>query len=237
LIFDVKYGDSGTLEAVAAEHGDETACIIVDPVQTAADADFLRLARKLADKHGALLVFDEIITGFRLGLGGAQGYFGVTPDVATFGKAMANGMPLSTVVGKKEVMQLAADLWISSTFGGEALSLAAAKATIEELERPETLEQLWAKGRRLMDGWRETVAGNGRVQMDGLPPIPALLFTDESGGYDAEADGTYVERMFDAGILMRRKHYAFVTVSLSDDDIDRTIEATEGAIGATAAVK
>ena len=103
------------------------------------------------------MIFDEIITGFRWSLGGAQAYYGVAPDLACFGKAMGNGMPISAVVGRADIMRIMEDIFYSGTFGGEALSLAAAIATIDKIERENVTERLWQVGGDLKKRpWRKS---------------------------------------------------------------------------------
>lgn len=227
LVLDVALGDVEGLRALVDDHGDDLGCIVVEPKVDVGMEPFLRACRELATQSGAVLIMDEIVTGFRMGLGGAQAYFNVTPDLAAFGKAMANGMPLAAAVGRAELMQEAADLWLTTTFGGEALSLASAKATIEQLERPEILKRIWSNGERLLRGWAAHGDANGRVKTYGLGPCPGLRFLDDAGQEDEQLDAAFVERMLAQGILMRRSHSAFMTAAHTDDDIDRTIAATE----------
>ena len=227
LIRDVAYGDSQSLLEVLKRDSEEIACFILEPVVRQPDPEFLRLAREETERRGILLVFDEIITGFRLAMGGAQEYFGVIPDMATFGKAMANGMPIAALAGRKDVMKLAEKLWISSTFGGEALSLAASLATLKELQKRETLGTLWRIGARLLEGWKQLVQTN-RVNaiIVGLPPIPMLRFLNESGERDTEAEGVFLGGMLEQGILWRRDHWAFVTTAHSSEDVEQTLDAS-----------
>jgi glutamate-1-semialdehyde aminotransferase len=235
LTLDVEYGDGDSLDEILNEHGDRVACFILEPICSDADPEFLKFAREETEKRGILLVFDEIITGFRLGMGGAQAHFDVIPDVATFGKAMANGMPISAVAGRREVMKVAGDLWISSTFGGEALSLAAALATLGELEKPGVIDKLWETGGRLLNGWKELAEGNAvNATVVGMPPIPMLRFVNGSGDRDMEAEGVFLDAMLQRGILWRREHYTFITASHSPEDIDRTLEASKTGIEAVA---
>ena len=132
---------------------DKYAAVILEPAGAEDPAPgFLAELRRLTERHGIVLVFDEIIAGFRINLGGAQKEFGVTPDLSTFGKSMANGMPISAIVGRREVMKVMDDIFFSGTFGGEALSLAAALATIDKLEREGAVQRIRARGRRIMDG-------------------------------------------------------------------------------------
>jgi glutamate-1-semialdehyde 2,1-aminomutase len=151
------YNDLASVEE--ALDGD-TACVLLEPVTFEAPRPgFLEGLKALCAARGALLVFDEMWTGFRLALGGAQQRFGVTADLACFSKAVANGMPLSVLTGRADVMRLLErDVFFFSTFGGETLSLAAAAATLRELERREVPAGLDALGERLRDGYNALAA-------------------------------------------------------------------------------
>src|SRR5262249_51074709 len=154
------------------------ACVIMEPVAfDAPQPGYLQGVQELCRSHGALLVFDEIVTGFRLHIGGAQAHFGVTPDLACFGKAMANGLPLSAVVGRADVMRIFEQIFFSSTFGGEAVSLAASLETIRELQRRQGIPQLWRAGGRLQEGANRLLSANALDQhlaCVGLPPWTTL---------------------------------------------------------------
>src|ERR1051325_3634845 len=132
LTYTFNYND---IQSLIDSVDDNTACVILEPVVFEAPRDnFLQKVREVCDANGVLLIFDEMWTGFRLAAGGAQEYFNVSSDVQCFSKAIANGMPISVLSGRKEIMQLCdKDIFFYTTFGGEALSLAAAKATIEEI--------------------------------------------------------------------------------------------------------
>ncbi len=147
------FNDASSLGSVLDEHPGGFAAVILEPAgATDPSAGFLERVRELTSEHGALLIFDEIVTGFRIHLGGAQAHFGVTPDLATFGKAMGNGMPISAVVGPRELMGWMEKIFYSGTFGGEALSLAAAIATLDKLEAEGAVDRIWKLGARLASG-------------------------------------------------------------------------------------
>ena len=141
LVYTIRYND---LESVEQSIDDDTACIILEPmVFEAPKPGFLEGLRAICDKRGIVLIFDEMWTGFRLALGGAQEAFGVRADLACFSKAVANGMPLSVLSGRADIMQLCEkDVFFFTTFGGEALSLAAAKATIQVIREHNVTEVL-----------------------------------------------------------------------------------------------
>lgn len=146
--------DYNDLDGLAAAIDDQTACVILEPTTFQAPAGgFLQGMKDLCEKHGALLIFDEMWTGFRMAVGGAQEYFGVTPHLATFSKAVANGLPLAVLTGQAEFMKvLEDDVFFFTTFGGEALSLAAARATIHELRDKDVPAAIAKTGARVREG-------------------------------------------------------------------------------------
>ncbi len=145
------YNDVDALETLIKSEPEAYAAVILEPAGAKQpQPGFLERLRGLTEKFGIVLIFDEIVTGFRMHLGGAQARYGVTPDLACFGKAIANGMPISAVVGRREIMRRMEDIFFSGTFGGEALSIAAAIATINKLERENVVERLWRRGESLI---------------------------------------------------------------------------------------
>jgi glutamate-1-semialdehyde aminotransferase len=181
LTLDLPYGDSARCRDLFERHGPDVACLILEPVATSFSPSFIEEAVATARAHGALVVFDEIITGFRAALGGMQQRLGITPDLAAFGKAMANGFPISAVAGRGDVFRAAEKCWISSTFGGEALSLAAALATISELESG-ALQHLARMAGHLAQGWQLLLQQSPAVkaQVRGSETLPVLFFPAEN---------------------------------------------------------
>ncbi|MEI3504608.1 MAG: aminotransferase class III-fold pyridoxal phosphate-dependent enzyme [Anaerovoracaceae bacterium] len=155
------FNDLENIEHIFRTQGDDIACIILETIMANADPiypqpGFLEGLRKLCDEYNVVLIFDEVITGFRLGLQGAQGYFGVTPDLATFGKAIGGGYPISCVVGREEVVTAATVA--SGTFAANAMCVAAALATIEICEQPGFYENLEKMSQKMIDGIEEICA-------------------------------------------------------------------------------
>jgi glutamate-1-semialdehyde 2,1-aminomutase len=150
------YNDADSLDRLIRARPGQYAAVVMEPTLAVEPAPgFLEAVRAICDRDGIVLVFDEIITGFRTHLGGAQAVYGVTPDLSSFGKAMANGMPISAIVGKREIMRQMENVFVSGTFGGECLSLAAAIATINKIEKVDAIERTKAAGRRLAEGIAE----------------------------------------------------------------------------------
>lgn len=200
------YNDPDALDALLKAEPDAYAAVILEPEGLDAPAPgFLPAVRDLCDRHGAVLVFDEIITGFRRHLGGAQAAHGVTPDLASFGKAMANGMPVSAIVGRRDIMQRMEDIFFSGTFGGETLSLAAAVATVDKLKREAAPDAFAAMGRRLREGVGKTIGSHGlgeELTQKGGDWWPAVLPTGK-GRADAILVGSLLKQeLIEAGVLM-----------------------------------
>ena len=231
-----QYNDLESLRRIFAEHPRQVAAVILEPVGVEPpQGEFLQQVRELARREGAVLIFDEVITGFRLALGGAQDYFGVTPDLACFGKGMANGFPLSAVVGRREIMRLFEEVFFSSTFGGETLSLAAAAATIAELRKGRALPHLWAQGRRLQDGYNALAAdcGIGRqTACVGLAPRTALTFCTPTGEESLTLKSLFQQEVIRRGVLSAG--YQFISAAHTDADVDATLRAWRAALGVVA---
>ena len=190
-------------------------------------ASFLPFVRDLTSKNGSLLIFDEIVTGFRVAIGGIQEYFGVTPDLAVFAKGIANGMPLSVYLGRKDVMQICrpGGVTVSSTYGGEALSLAAAKAAINTYRNEGVIEHIWTQGERLARGLNRLFEQHGvPARMQGLWACPTFVFQP-----DAPADTR--ERLFRAAYRNGVSLYnvTYVNFSHREADIDETLARMDAA--------
>src|SRR3989344_1507516 len=178
-----EYNKIETLQKIFEENKGQIAAVIMEPMTIDEPQDnFLGKVRDLAREHGALLIFDEMVTGFRFGLGGAQQHFKITPDLSCFGKSIANGMPLSITVGKEEIMSKTEDLFMSTTFGGEAASLAAAVATIKEMKQKDVVGHIWKVVAMFKEGYNSLAQKVGvNTQSNGTPPLQRLSFKDSSG--------------------------------------------------------
>lgn len=225
------FNDLNYLEDLFRTHDNQVAAVALDAASMGKEPEpgYLQGLNDLAHKHGALVIYDEIVTGFRLAMGGAQEYYGVTPDLATFAKAMANGMPLAAVVGSKEVMQSAEDLVISITYGGEALSLAAAVATMDVMRAHNVHEHLHRTGELLRDGINAAAQRAGiALEAHGLAPIGGERFLDAA---DAEEEGLMwrflLAGLAQRGVLIRRGGVNFITFSHTEEDVAQTCEALE----------
>lgn len=237
------WNDVPFLERLFAAQGSSVAAIITEPVLCNSgcimpDPGYLARLRSLSEQSGALLIFDEIITGFRMAPGGAQSVFGITPDLATFGKAMGGGLPLSAIAGRKEIMDLMADGTVAfgGTFNGNPLSLAAARATLEELSRDdgEALRSANRMGQELMQGFRQAAADYGvPLAVTGFGAAFSLHFTPraEMRSYrdhvrdDQGALRWFLRQMLDEGVLMLPDGRLYVSAVHTANEIEQTIAA------------
>jgi glutamate-1-semialdehyde aminotransferase len=194
---------------------------------------FLEGVQQMAHEHGALFVLDEVRTGFHLSLGGAQQHFGVTPDLATFGKAMANGFPLSVLTGRAEYMDQIADSWISSTHCTNAFEYAAALATIEYMEEQHVIDHLWDIGSRLIIGLNSTAQDLGvEATMVGLAPMPDLVFRYPDPQVNESAKKVFYEEALCQGVFFHPNHHWFVSAAHGDVELATTLEAAEAGLRA-----
>jgi glutamate-1-semialdehyde aminotransferase len=205
--------------------------VILEPTVFDAPHDgFLEKLREICTQHGTLLIFDEMWTGFRLALGGAQEYFGVDADLACFSKAVANGMPISILTGRADVMRLLEkDVFFFTTFGGEALSLAATRATINEMRNRNVHQHLARQGTKLRDGYNAIAAGLGMeyTRCIGLAPRTLVTF-DASAGNPLEMKSLMQQEMIKRGILWSGFHN--ICFSHSDEDVEYTLAAYNDAL-------
>lgn len=204
------------------------ACVILEPVIfEKPDNDFLNKVAEICKANGSLLIFDEMWTGFRMANGGAQEYFGIKPDLATYSKAIANGMPLSVLTGRKEVMRLLEkDVFFFTTFGGEALSLAAALATIKFILKNNVVEHLYKQGKKLREGYNQIASGLGMMytKCTGYD-FRSIITFDSSAGNPLEMKSLVQQEMIRNGILWGGFHN--VSYSHTDSEIDYTLQAYE----------
>ena len=229
----VPYGDLAATDALFRQHPGEFAAIILEPAgATEPPVGYLQGLIDLAHRHGALVIFDEIITGFRWSLGGAQARYGVTPDLACFGKAMGNGMPIAAVLGRADIMRLMEDIFFSGTFGGEALSIAAAIATIDKMEREDVTGKLWQVGGDLMSAVRSRVAAAGLdevVKLVGVPPWAILAYRDHPKASKEAIKTLLLREMIAAGVLINASHN--LCFAHTPADIARVLAAYDYALG------
>lgn len=199
------YNNLSSLERVFADHPGQIAAVILEPMNVEWPAPgFLGGVRALCDREGAVLIFDETITGFRFANGGAQELFGVMPDLASFGKGIANGYPLSAVAGRRDIMMEMEEVFFSFTFGGELLSLAAANATLGKLEREPVLETIVRTGESVMAQVRALVADHGLddvLAVKGHPSWSFLVIADQPQASAFDIKTLMMQEFHQLGVL------------------------------------
>jgi glutamate-1-semialdehyde 2,1-aminomutase len=240
--FKLPWNDPDVLEATLNQYGEEVALILMEPILCNGgccppEPGYLERVRELCDEYGIVLCFDEVITGFRVGLGGAQGLLGVTPDIATFGKAIAGGVPFAAVAGKSDIMGLLEDWRVvgAGTFNGYPLGVSAALATLRILERDNGAfyERLSVIQHRLMDGLRDIGQEHGvPLLIQGPPGVFFCQFVDKKVAYSvrdwADADVARQEEfrqsLFDNGVIIMVRGRWYISGGHTEKDVDETLE-------------
>ncbi len=246
------WNDLNALEKAIAEHADEIACVVLEPILCNGGCilpvdGFLQGLRDITAKQGIVLIFDEVITGFRVHLNGAQGLYGITPDLATFGKAVAGGFPLSVIAGRREVLQLIEDATVlhGGSFNGNPTVLAASEATLDELARDDgaALKAAGRSGQRLMEGIRAAAAEAGvPATVRGVGTVFKVVFPDEGAVTDARGLtsppsgrlGAWLEGMLDNGVYLLPDGRWYVSTVHGDAEVETTLAAARYAMNAVA---
>lgn len=241
------YNDIASVEELFNACGKEIAAVIIEPVGAnmgvvPPGAGFLETLRELCTQNGSLLIFDEVITGFRLGTDGAQGYFHITPDLTTFGKIIGGGMPVGAYGGRKEIMELVAPVgpvYQAGTLSGNPVAMAAGIAQLTLLkETPDFYEKLSRKSARLFEGIGQILKESGRgCQLNHLGSLGCLFFTGEpvtdyasAKTADTKAFSEYFKYMLNAGIYLAPSQFEamFVSAAMTEEDIDTALAAMRG---------
>jgi len=231
------WNDLAGLEAIVARHGRDLAAVIVTPFRHEAFEDsvlpapgFLAGVRELCDRNGSVMIVDDVRAGFRLHLGGSTQAWGVTPDLLLYSKALANGYPLSAMVGRESLRDAAKSVFVTGTFYTQAVPIAAALATIEEIERSGAIERMARAGRRLCDGLVERATAAGfEVTISGPPALPFLSFRDDAGSF--ERSRAFAGACAARGVFLHPVHNWFVSAAHTDAEIDQALDAAAGAFG------
>ena len=225
LTLNVPYGDLDAVEDGFRKHDGRVACLILETVQGDGPPDgYLQGCVDAAHRHGALCVFDEIKVGFRVAFGGAGDYYGVTPDLATYGKACCNGYPGSFVAGRKDILSSGAcqSVWLAATFHCDLLSLVALQAVVQEMKRRDGIAYQWEMGGRLIEGInRACEDGDLGYRLSGLAPMPKPNIVPE----DRDRCIAMLQGCLARGVYLHPGHPMFLSLSHTDADIEHTIAA------------
>ena len=253
------YNDIASLEKLFAEHSNEIACVILEPATFVSpcsscgknllekphckncghkEAHFLHQVRALCKKHGAVFILDEMITGFRYDLQGAMKLFDIEPDLATFGKGMANGFPLSALIGKKEIMNLGGILeegaervfLISTTHGSEMSSLGAFIKSVEVYQKKDVVNHLWDYGRKLITGMNSIAASldlQDYFEVGGYPVSPVYFTRDSAKNVSLDFRTLFSQEMIKNGVLIP---WVAISYQHGEEELKQTLQATEKAL-------
>jgi len=226
------YNDLNSLEQLFREYPEQLAAVIMEPMNLAYPIPgFLEGVQALCKKYDTVLIFDETITGFRFNLHGAQALFNVTPDLATFGKGMGNGFPISAVVGKQEIMMLMEEIFFSGTFSGETMSLAATKATLRKIQEKNTLDHIHNLGNKLIITLEKLILKHGAQKWLGTAGHPAWSFITikDTPQYNSlELKSLFIQEMCTRGILLTGSHN--LSYAHTDSDIEKLLNAYDEVI-------
>lgn len=223
----VPFDDVAALERAVSEAGNQLAAIVIEPViERLPETAWITRARELATSAGAVLVFDEIKTGFRLRTGGYQAFADVVPDLAAFGKAMANGFPLAAVVGDRDIMEAARRTWISSTLASEASALAAAAAVLSWHDQVDVCGSLWSIGADMRRAVTAAIEASGvqGITVDGIDPMWMLRFDRP------ERERRFLELAVSHGVLFKRGAYNYAALAHDEDALRDLERAASGAL-------
>ena len=228
-----EYNNIKSLEKLFETYPNEIAAVILEPIQANGPKDdFLEKVKELTHENGAILIFDEVVSGFRYALGGASEYFDIVPDMAAFGKGMGNGLPISAVAGKKEIMkQIEEGIFVSTTFGGEALSLAGSLAALKILEKPGVYEHIWNLGSILKEGLENLIKEyelEDVILVSGLPPHCGVEFEDLGSLDYLDINSIYSEAMINNGIITVGINN--INLSHTEKEINAYLSAAEEAM-------
>ncbi len=241
------WNDLDLVKKTLADHHHEIAAIITEPIMCnngciVPQEGFLQGLRDLCDQYGIALIFDEVITGFRMSIGGSQRYFGITPDMSIFAKAMGSGYPISAIVGKREWMSLIEDAKVihAGTMNSSNPTIAAALATIEVLEKENPYERMFRFGNKLMDGLRKAAAANNHnLLVQGPGPMFNIGFTNlksvndyrDTLSYDRAKLGKFISAMHDERVRIIGRGLWYISAAHTEADIDHAIEVSARVMG------
>lgn len=220
------YNDITSLRDVFKIYPDQIACVIMMPFELEKPQDgFLKEIRTLAHEYGALFILDEMRSGFRLALGGAQEYFSIQSDLSTYSKAMSNGFPISAIVGRADVLSGISHTKMTSTFFGNSPEMAAAVATITALRETNAIEKIWELGTIFEEGVTTLIEEYGvPAEFVGYPPYPFIRFTLGVESRNAQLKNTFFSKTAQCGVLFHPNHHWYISAAHTESDILETLE-------------
>ena len=247
LMLVAPFNDPDTLNSILAEHGDDIAAVIVEPIQRilSPKPGFLQAVRELTARHGIVMILDEVVTGFRYGIGGAQSYFDIVPDLATYGKIIGGGLPVGAVAGRADIMDQADPgnkgkpgyVYQNGTLQGHMLGCAASLATMDVLEAPGVYDRVFAMADKLRAGLQRVFDRHDMsILVFGEGPMWHMLFTDKVPvnwrdivATDTRRMGAFEAELLRQGLFVLPGNRRFISIRHDDDDLEETFEAADRA--------
>jgi glutamate-1-semialdehyde 2,1-aminomutase len=250
MTLNAEYNDLDAVEAIFAKHRDQIAAVIVEPVAANMGVvlpkeGFLKGLRETTKRHGSLLIFDEVITGFRVAYGGAQSLFGIQPDLTTLGKIIGGGLPVGAYGGRREIMSIVAPLgpcYQAGTLSGNPLAMRAGLETLRQLEKPGFYEELNRKSQTLVKGISDAVAASGvSARLNSIASLSTLFFTggevtnySDAKKADTKRYAAFFREMLSRGVFLAPSQFeaAFVSAAHAESDLKLTISAVQESLSA-----
>lgn len=225
------YNDIDSVKKIFEENPKEIACVIMMPFELEKPkSKFLKQVKEIAHKHGALFILDEMRTGFRMSLGGVQEYFNLQADLATYSKAIANGYPISAIVGKRKILARLKDTQMAATFFSNSPEIAAAKETISILKTTDSLKLIWELGLFLKAESEKLIQKlNMPAEFLGYPPFPFIRFTITDKELCEKVKLAFFSETTKLGVFLHPNHHWYISAAHTKRDINKTIEVLEKA--------
>lgn len=225
-VMEFTYNDVESLEKLFLDYPDQIACVLMMPFEIEKPCDgFLQKVKEIAHQNGALLILDEMRSGFRFALGGAQEYFGIQADLATYSKAMSNGYPISAIVGKKDIFQCMEQTKMTATFFGSSLEMVAAYSTISILKNTNVIPYIWHLGMIFLEGLNNIINELSiEAEVVGYPPFPYIRFIMKDQDQLEKAKRIFYSETTKKGILFHPNHHWYICGSHKIKDINNTLD-------------
>ncbi|MDQ1353396.1 MAG: 3-aminobutanoyl-CoA transaminase [Acidobacteriota bacterium] len=223
---DFHYNDLASLKALFKEYPDQIACVLMMPFEVEKPyPGFLQEVKATAHEHGALFILDEMRSGFRMALGGAQEYFGIHADLATYSKSMSNGYPISAIVGRKDILHGVGRTKMTATFFANSAEMAAAITTISILRENKAIPHIWAMGKLFQEGIQDIITEYAvPARIVGYPPFPFIEFTMPDDMEIENAKTIFYSETAKLGVLFHPNHHWYISAAHTEEDIGNTIE-------------
>lgn len=224
-VLEFKYNDIDSLESIFKRYPNDVACVIMMPFELEKPLPgFLNQVKSIAHKYGALFIFDEMRSGFRMALGGAQEYFNIRADLVTYSKAMSNGYPISAIVGRADVLSGIGQTKMTSTYFGNTAEMTAALTTIKILQETNALEYIWELGKYFQEGIETLISEfNMPIKCPGYPPFPFIQFAVADEALNEKVKRAFFVETARNGVFLHPNHHWYICAAHTKEDIKNTL--------------